>query len=196
MVLPEVAIGAIVAAMISAMVVFLTTLLSKEQKTSEFRQSWIDDFRSEMSEFVANAGEHVAMASYLTTQPLDVKQKYLAENMPMFQRMKALEYALLLRLNPDEHSRLSALIRSYIQDLHNDFAAKEVGSGRGEAISTHLLQETQKMLRYEWKRVKQGEPAFRWTKYLSLITLLGIALWWIGSVVGMWYFLCRFFCFF
>lgn|SRR6266446_644807 len=47
------AIGAVMAAIIAAGISFLVTVLAKEQKTSEFRQAWIDALRKDLSEFIA-----------------------------------------------------------------------------------------------------------------------------------------------
>ncbi len=47
------AIGAIVAALITGILSVLGLVISKEQKTSEFRQQWIDDLRREVSELLA-----------------------------------------------------------------------------------------------------------------------------------------------
>lgn len=46
--IPPVAIGAIGAALIAATVSLLGLIISKEQKTSEFRQAWIDALRSDL----------------------------------------------------------------------------------------------------------------------------------------------------
>jgi hypothetical protein len=48
------AIGVVMAAIIAGGISFLVTVLSKDHKTSEFRQAWIDALRDDLSEFVAN----------------------------------------------------------------------------------------------------------------------------------------------
>jgi len=45
--------GPIAAAMIAGAVTFIATLLSKDQKTSEFRQTWIDAIRADIAEFLS-----------------------------------------------------------------------------------------------------------------------------------------------
>lgn len=44
----DLSVGAVGAAMIAAFVSFLGLIIGKEQKTSEFRQAWIDALRSEL----------------------------------------------------------------------------------------------------------------------------------------------------
>ena len=50
--IPDVAIGAVVAALIAAIVSLLGLIISKEQKTSEFRQAWIDALRSDLTHLI------------------------------------------------------------------------------------------------------------------------------------------------
>ena len=47
------AVATIAAALVAGLVSFIVTVLSKEQKTSEFRQAWIDALRSDIADFVA-----------------------------------------------------------------------------------------------------------------------------------------------
>ena len=44
-----------VAALITALIVFVNLIVSKEQKTSEFRQAWIDGLRTDLSVFFSSA---------------------------------------------------------------------------------------------------------------------------------------------
>lgn len=150
--LPDVAIGAVFAAMISALMVFLSTVFSKEQKTSEFRQAWIDEFRQEMAEFMSSVGQHVAYASGLKGESVEAKKNFLKDNLAVFQRAGQLQIALLLRLNPVEHGLLAGYVENYLDDMNKDYESKPLGSDRGEALTARLLDETQKMLRKEWKR--------------------------------------------
>ncbi|MCC7598356.1 hypothetical protein IGS61_12720 [Janthinobacterium sp. FW305-129] len=193
--LPDVAIGAVCAAMISALMVFLSTVFSKEQKTSEFRQSWINEFRQEMAEFMASIRQSVSVTANLREEEYEERKKYYFDNLAVLQRSEHLRIALLLRLNPIEHKILVGYIANYIDDMLEDFSSKPRGSDRGDALTARLLEETQRVLRYEWKRVKRGESIFKWTKWMSLgalivSTLLGI--WWtVGQFDDAIFLLCN-----
>src|SRR5690606_14295723 len=52
---PPLAIGAIVAALITGLVSFLGLIISKENKVSEFRQDWINSLRSELADLISHA---------------------------------------------------------------------------------------------------------------------------------------------
>ena len=58
--IPDVAIGAVTAALIGAIISLVGLIVAKESKVSEFRQSWIDALRSELSAFLTNANSVVS----------------------------------------------------------------------------------------------------------------------------------------
>jgi hypothetical protein len=49
-----VGVGAIIAASITGTVSFINLITSKDQKTSEFRQEWINSLRDDIAEFLAH----------------------------------------------------------------------------------------------------------------------------------------------
>lgn len=52
LVVPDAAIGAIAAASIAGLLAFLSLIIAKENKTSEFRQAWIDSLRLDLSKLI------------------------------------------------------------------------------------------------------------------------------------------------
>lgn len=50
----DISIGAIGAALIAGIVSLLGLIISKEQKTSEFRQTWVDSLRSEITSYLTS----------------------------------------------------------------------------------------------------------------------------------------------
>lgn len=50
----DITFGAVGAALIAAIVSLIGLILGKEQKTSEFRQEWINSLRAEITQFVTN----------------------------------------------------------------------------------------------------------------------------------------------
>ena len=59
------ALGAITAALITGFLSLLGLIISKEQKTSEFRQQWIDALRQELAEFLGYAEITATLRSML-----------------------------------------------------------------------------------------------------------------------------------
>lgn len=96
--IPDIAIGTIAAALIAGLVSLLGLIISKEQKTSEFRQAWIDALRTELSAVIAHANAiHGAKAADFKTPAelwKDVRDDYVGINEATAR--------IRLRLNPNE----------------------------------------------------------------------------------------------
>jgi hypothetical protein len=103
--LPDIAVGAVSAALIAGLVSLLGLIVSKEQKVSEFRQAWIDALRSELSSLIAhaNAIHGAEMANYQS--PSEVWKVVR----PDFVGINEAAARIRLRLNPKE-SEASAVL--------------------------------------------------------------------------------------
>lgn len=122
--IPDVAIGAIVAALIAGLVSLLGLVISKEQKTSEFRQAGIDALRTELSAVIAHTnaiyGANTANFGTLTDLWGDVRDNYVGLN--------EATASIRLRLNPKEPHAQAVLARieeleAYLapgQSIHHD----------------------------------------------------------------------------
>jgi hypothetical protein len=77
--IPPLALGVIIAAVITGFISFAGLILAKEQKTSEFRQSWIDSLREEMSEYLAQLGILVLAHELLMKRKTEVTNSDIAE---------------------------------------------------------------------------------------------------------------------
>ena len=165
------AIGAITAAVIAGAISFVITVLSKEQKTSEFRQAWVDSLREDLSEFLSHVN---TIASFLRVKrkrggSVDQLLDYLEEKDEDARQVEMMYTRIRLRLNPTEHQ----LILEKLNDVHSLLESADIFQrDRVNQLSEALTRESQKILKYEWKRVKRGEFAFVATKYVSLIVLL------------------------
>ncbi|KKB61110.1 hypothetical protein WM40_25065 [Robbsia andropogonis] len=114
--LPDAAIGSIVAAAIAGLVVFISTVLTKEQKTSEFRQSWIDELRKDISQYISGATEIVTLYARKSNDPT-AQAKFLDDNFELIQELQAVEHRIILRLNSKEHEKLIEQITGFRQKL-------------------------------------------------------------------------------
>ncbi|MEN3369134.1 MAG: hypothetical protein V7609_1277 [Verrucomicrobiota bacterium] len=163
-------VAPILTAMVAALVSFIVTVMSKEQKTSEFRQAWIDSLREDLSQFAAlmlliedSIQEHVSVAK----EKADDARHLITERFEEYKLAESLRIKLFLRLNPQEHIQLIDLIeRIHLFDRLRD--PPEVGT----ALFERLIDESQVVLKREWKRVKRGEWTFFVTKWFSLIIFI------------------------
>ena len=187
------AIATIIAAVMAGAISFVNLTLTKEQKTSEFRQAWIDALREDLATFFATA-----RAFARATQELQAFGKGAKEGAPMaFTEEKISElryqiaetrYRIQLRLNPEEleHKELLRLMQVAIEGQQRMLA------GAGETATTLQAVETAaayapQILKAEWNRVKQGELAFRLARnwfapVVILAPIVFVILLWAGKV--------------
>lgn len=161
-------VGPVVAALIAGAVAFLASVLSKELKTSEFRQAWIDALRGDIAEAVSL---HLLLQDILATEirekrSLDAIKTALRDKQDDYGRMEAAIARTRLRLNPTEHETLIGLIRQ----LGTPVASLKDGkTTESDHLGERVLEETQKVLKGEWARVKRGERIFVVTKWAALV---------------------------
>jgi hypothetical protein len=186
-----VAIATLVAALVTAALSFVTMTLTKELKTSEFRQTWIDGLRQELAAFfgAARAFARAVEASQSAAAAPDgqVPLGLTAERISDL-RYQAGEMLskIMLRLNPnkEEHVELLRLLRRAIDEQNSMLT-----SGAPDASPTIKAIEAaneyaRPVLKKEWERVKKGEPPFRLARnWLAPgVIVLSIAfIWWVGS---------------
>ena len=181
--LPDAAIGSIIAAAIAGLVVFISTVLTKEQKTSEFRQSWIDELRKDISQYISGATEIVALYTARSNDKA-AQAKFLDDNFKLVHELQAIEHRIILRLNPKEHATLIAQITRFRQSMLAAYSAASASASidanlalqtEEQRLTNELLDSAKFVLKSEWKRVKRGEPAFRIVKWTALAIIIILA---------------------
>lgn len=163
----DVSVGAIGAAAIAAGVSLLSLVITKEGKTSEFRQAWIDALRSDVAEAVSKTSLLLLILndrqSGGTADGLD---KTFAETSAALARIE-----LRLNLLEDDHVELQGLIR----EAENMIRQAENGSydpHAAEELSDRTILQTQQILKAEWDRVRRGETTFQQMKFGAGLVLL------------------------
>ncbi len=162
-------LGPITAAIIAGSISFIITVLSKDQKTSEFRQAWIDALRNEISELLSLF--HI-LHSILIRKQSDGESEskileYAYSRQDDFVKVNNLATKIRLRLNPNEHGAFLVILDKLEKNSENMVPIDE-----NEHLIKEAIQESQKVLKKEWGRVKSGELSFRLVKWASLATLL------------------------
>ncbi len=187
------AIATVIAALIAAALSFVNLTLSKEQKTSEFRQAWIDGLREDLATWFASARTFARVTEELQAfgkgpnegASLAITAEKISEI-----RYQAAEtrYRIQLRLNPKEaeHKELLRLIQVAINEQNKMMAGNGETSKTLKAIDT-AAEFAPQILKSEWERVKKGELAFRvarnWVAPLIVvISVAFVALVWTGKM--------------
>lgn len=167
----DISIGAVGAALIAGIISLLGLIISKEQKTSEFRQTWVDSLRSEITNYLTsfNAISDALLVNYVT------QIDKITALSPLYSKFNESSYAITLRLNPDEDRSNSVLA---CMKRFNQLATNEADMTptKIKPIEIDFLSASKKLLKYEWKRVKRGEPTFLATKVIAALVIIAALL--------------------
>jgi hypothetical protein len=175
-------LATVVAALIAAAISFVTLTLNKEQKTSEFRQAWIDGLRSDLASFFAavrafaRATQERAHgeANGLPNTPFALTEETVST---LRHQVAEVRYRIQLRLNPQEanHQELLRLMTAAVEKQQKAIAGQaktEEVLAAVEAAATFAPQ----VLKVEWERVKQGELPFRIVRNWVAPIVVGLGL--------------------
>jgi hypothetical protein len=170
--LPDIAIGAIVAAIIGALITLVGLIVSKESKVSEFRQAWIDSLRAELSSYLTNLS---AVADARVIDFKDARERF-EKLQPFYSKLNESYYMIAFRLNATE--KPSEDLKSCMVRLSTAIRENNVDGNIIEGLKVEFINISNKLLKTEWKVVKLGERGFRATKWIIasfLIILIVLA---------------------
>ncbi|UZE14750.1 hypothetical protein [Pseudomonas sp. B21-053] len=166
-------IGPVVAAALTAAIAFVVSVLAKENKTSEFRQAWIEGLRNDVAELLGDFNMlETSLAIYIGSSETNNERqirydKFHSDNRSEYAKIDALCNRVVLRLNPSEHSLLIKKMRVLEGSIGK-------GSTKSHALCSELVDDFAMVLKSEWARVKSGEPTFRAMKKVALISVLAV----------------------
>lgn len=161
-------IGPIVAALIAALITFVITVLAKENKTSEFRQAWIESMRNDVSELLGEF--NILEGVFDVAIDFSLDEEEVNKQINDFWKLHQKDYAkidllcnrIVLRLNPKEHAEL-------IQKLSKLEGSVGDGHKKSAEMSRELVRDFALLFKTEWNRVKEGETVFRRMKYGAIL---------------------------
>jgi hypothetical protein len=167
-------LAAVSAALIAGYFSFVTLINSKEQKTSEFRQNWIDSLRKEISELTSSVyflkfyyqqGHNNSDPEFINGLK-EIHTKYVASSTAILLRINANETNKHLKSVNDEFlGTLSDILDSVNSSKYDDAATK----------CNDLINKAKPLLKEEWKRVKAGELSYQILKYFSIALFIATA---------------------
>jgi len=143
----------------------LGILITNQSKVSEFRQKWIDALRDD--------------ASMLITHTLVIHAAKVGDSVDeSFSQIYQTTARIRLRLNPDEPQTIAVITAmNHMRDANHtevptEFTELNLRIGA-------FTEKVQIVLKREWRRVKFGEPLYRWTFAaiaVAMLVTLGIVL--------------------
>lgn len=176
-------LATVVAALIAAAISFVTLTLNKEQKTSEFRQAWIDGLRSDLASFLAAVRafaratqEHAhGEANGDSKTPFAFTEEAVST---LRHQVAEVRYRIQLRLNPKEvnHQELLRLMAAAVDKQQKAIVGQAKTEEVLAAVEAAAIFAPQ-VLKAEWERVKQGELPFRIARnwVAPIVVVLGLA---------------------
>ncbi|HEY0028723.1 MAG TPA: hypothetical protein VGC35_12710 [Allosphingosinicella sp.] len=139
--------GYIFAALVAASAAFIGIVIGKEQKTTEFRQDWINAQRTDLA-LIISLSEYAA------------NQENHASTLKKFDEAYA---RVRLRENPTKPEWIQVI--KYVEMLRNAaFVVKRPKDIRG--YHDIIVQLSTELLKSEWNRVRRGEKWFVAAKWL------------------------------
>jgi hypothetical protein len=163
------AIATLTAAFIAGFVAFVSSVLSKEQKTSEFRYAWLNSVLDDIAKFTGAAESISAVAwANFRTEGKDKVQAFLATTEPQVRELLAAYYRARIRLYPQEHQQ----VLDALESLQVLLLKGVPDPAKVDPLVREIVRVSHEALKEEWGRVKQGEKTFRLTKYISLAVFL------------------------
>lgn len=179
-----VAFGAVSAAVIAGFFSFVNLISAKENKVSEFRQSWIDGLRMEVSQFAAAIHDLARLKSVEKNNDLTTKEYHELAAEPYKIARESLA-AIQLRLNPehikDKPDGLEAALMNAVRNAREKFNKGDYAVVV-DACNT-VRDAAAPLLKFEWERVKLGEPGYRRIRTAAwIIVSIGIVFVVVGSI--------------
>lgn len=165
-------LAAVAAALVAGLFGLVGLVISKENKTSEFRQAWIDSLRSDIADFVAS-GKTFIYYDMARKRAIDhggslEYQKILRD---LYDKALHARVRIRLRLNPDDSDPEMREINRRVLDKISKIGVELNNNRYDEASKLYnsIHKDAGPLLKAEWERVKRGEPGFRVAKWAAAI---------------------------
>lgn len=156
-------------------------ILSKDLKVTESRQQWIEALRNDISNYLSSITTLYKLAeatldSYAPRRDeFDEKMcsSFRSKYKDDYWKLNETNNRIVLRLNPKEtnHFKLMQDIRKNTSIFY-DKECKRNDINESSKLIEEILGDSQLILKKEWERVKEGEPIFKYARYI----LFGLAI--------------------
>jgi hypothetical protein len=181
----------LIVALIAGTFSLIGLVIAKEQKVSEFRQTWIDALRCDVAEFIAQANIIHAALVKLSQQAgpdkvvsLADKVAFLAVNRENYLAINRASSKIRLRLSPGEKLSISLIssMRKLEALLVSEMSTLPGSDKELAKLNLEIEENAHNVLRKEWLIVKRGERQYVVAKWFAAI-LFATCLILIGFVI-------------
>lgn len=180
--------GPIIAAMIAGFIAFIGMIITKENKVSEFRQAWINEFREEVSCLIEAYKKWVDNERHYSTL-LSINHHALKDEITIKNYMERSK--LLMAIESQSKGEIERYIGKIKLRLNSDSSRRSIYETKVDELLDKLLENkgieesiyltkqiyhnTSYILSTEWKVVKKGEPSYVKSRKFILALALFIA---------------------
>jgi hypothetical protein len=166
-------IGAVMAGFVTATVSLISLIISKEQKITEFRESRRIRMREDVALFLAKIDTLFKLyeADLKVNEKVKFNAKQLAEfrenNKTLLCQLSEMRHRIFLRITPDRSTKLKELLIK----IDDEFYGTHAGQKELNDLRDSIIEEVQIILKQEWNRVKEGEPAYQRAELWALASI-------------------------
>lgn len=168
------ALATAVAAFLAAVIALVNMLNSKDQKTTEFRQAWINGLRGHITDFAAQA--RLIAAAVQTAKRYDPNvftrdSKAYESYSSNRELISTAYYAIRLHFKPGDPDlrKLEGPMNKILSLLSKPSSLE---FSKITPALDELTDESRRILKKEWTRVKAGENTYRFTRYAALLIVI------------------------
>jgi hypothetical protein len=161
------------AGLIATGITLLGILITNQAKVSEFRQKWIDALRDDAAMLIT----HTLMI-HAASKDDDIDESFVQVQQTIAR--------IRLRLNPKE-PRTEAVVAAMNEMRAANHAENEVEFAVLNQRIDAFTNAVQDVLKTEWKRVKYGEPLYKWVLRLVIASVVVFAIAYVHSVLKQHY---------
>jgi len=155
----------IAAALIASLVSFVGLIISKELKISDFRQEWINRVRKDIASLIG-----LLLQTHYAWMDHKKRGGKSDDKSDALRELYVLSGHIKLSLNPIKDKEIIRHIGT-IQDS----VRSEEGMDQLLDLARDLENLSHAMLKDEWQVVKDGEPFFKFAKFVTVIIVVAVA---------------------
>ncbi|MDH1211736.1 hypothetical protein N5C38_11815 [Pseudomonas chengduensis] len=171
-----VAAAAIAAAAIAGSFSYLNLITAKESKVSEFRQQWIDALRASIAEYLSAFSYISILYKHFSEKDGEKKDRFemAKEVQDTYSRVNRSYNDIILRINaaesdPEGQKLNDAFLAALAQTREHYNRGRYMEAFR----ACDAVRDAGKpLLKFEWKRVKRGEPSYNKAKGVAFSVLV------------------------
>lgn len=174
--------GPIAAALVAGLFGLIGLVISKENKTSDFRQAWIDALRGDIADFLASA-KAFAFYDDLRHKETDRTHELEYEKLlkDVFDRLTHAQMRIRLRINSEDKNaellQKNKALLSAVESIRADLSDQNYDDANAKLANLH--KSAGPVLKAEWERVKRGETPYIVAKWLAAGLIL------VGSIASL-----------